>query len=94
MNFDAPYRGDPYHTMNPPTPGLVRNIPVDLGKGVIEYMDESLLMRRETEEENENEVVAAVEYRLPGTDTLVHRSVHVHLKKARVFGEATAAAMG
>jgi hypothetical protein len=35
-----------------------------------------------------------VEYRLPNSDALVHRSVHVHLKKAMVFGEGNAAAFG
>lgn len=94
MIIDAPYRNDPNHPMNPPVPGVRRMIPVDLGSGAIEFMDESALVRRETEEENDNEIAAAVEYRLPGNDTLVHRSVHVHLKKATVFGEATAAAIG
>ena len=94
MNIDAPYRNDPYHPMNAPVPGFQRMIPVDLGTGCIEYKDESELVRREVESENDNEIALAVEYRLPGTDTLVHRSVHVHLKKAIVFGEGNAAAFG
>ena len=94
MNFDAPYRNDPNHPMNPPVPGVERAIPVDLGHGEIEHMLESALERRAGEDENDNEIAAWVEYRLPGTDTLVHRSVHVHLKKAMVFGEGNAAAFG
>ena len=94
MNHDAPYRHDPNHPMNAPQPGIRRTIPVDLGDGVIQHMDESRLERREGETENDNEIAAWVEYRLPGTDTLVHRSVHVHLKKATVFGEGNAAAFG
>lgn len=94
MEFDAPYRHDPNHPMNPPTAGMLRQIPIDRGNGVIEMEDERALLRSSGEEENDNEIVAWVEYRLPGANTLVHRSVHVHLKKALVFGEAIAAAMG
>ena len=94
MDHDAPYRSDPNHPMNPPTPGIRRAIPVDLGNGIIEYMDEMYLVRRTGEEENENEIVAWVQYHLPANDQMVHRSAHVHLKKARVFAEATAAAIG
>lgn len=93
-SIDAPYRNDPNHPMNPPVPGVRRQIPVDLGNGVIEYLDEDKLVRKETERENDNEIEYAVEYRRPGSDKVVHRSAHVHLKKAMVFGEGNAAAFG
>ena len=94
MDHDAPYRHDPNHPMNPPQPGVLRMIPVDLGNGTIEQMAENLLVRSEQETENDNEIVLAVEYRISGTGQLVHRSVHVHLKKATVIGEAVAAELG
>lgn len=43
-------------------------------------MDEALLEKREGEVDDENEHTTWVEYWLDGE--LVHRSVHVHLKKA------------
>ncbi len=51
-------------------------------------MDESLLEKREINHENDDEIVRAVEYWLDGE--LVHRSVHVHLKK-NVFADGMAA---
>jgi len=49
-------------------------------------MDESLLEKREGTIDNENETTNWVEYWLTGE--LVHRSVHVKLKRAVVsFGE-------
>lgn len=51
-------------------------------------MDESLLEKREINHENDDEIVRAVEYWLDGE--LVHRSVHVHLKK-NVFADGVAA---
>jgi len=49
-------------------------------------MDESLLEKREGTIDNENETTNWVEYWLAGE--LVHRSVHVKLKRAVVsFGE-------
>lgn len=51
-------------------------------------MDESLLEHKETVFEDDNELTKASEYWYKGE--LVHRSVHVHLKKGVVFGaEAT-----
>lgn len=95
MKFDAPYRSDPTHPMNPPQPGVDRDIPMDLG-GKIGLRRESTLVRREGESEDNNEIVAWVEYYLPESEggALVHRSAHVHLKTATAFGEATAAAIG
>ena len=49
-------------------------------------MDDSLLLKREGVDENDNERAEWVEYWLDGE--LVHRSVHVQLKRAVVsFGE-------
>jgi hypothetical protein len=45
-------------------------------------MDESLLDKREGQSETDTETVAWVEYWLE--NELVHRSVHVHLKKAAI----------
>jgi hypothetical protein len=45
-------------------------------KGV---MDDSLLEKKEGSLDNDNEITTWVEYWLEGE--LVHRSVHVHLKK-------------
>lgn len=51
-------------------------------------MDDAFLEKREGQSENEDEIVKWVEYWLNGE--LVHRSVHVHLKKALVIGASTA----
>lgn len=51
-------------------------------------MDDSLLEKREGSLDNEHEITRWVEYWLDGE--LVHRSVHVHLKK-NVFAEGVAA---
>jgi hypothetical protein len=44
-------------------------------------MDESLLVKTEGVVDNENERTAWVEYRLPGSDEIIHRSAHVTLKE-------------
>ena len=54
-------------------------------------MDESLLTKRDGSNENDNEIVSWVEYWL--ADELVHRSVHVQLKK-NVFAEGVSAMIG
>ena len=51
-------------------------------------MDDALLEKKEGQSENDDEIVKWVEYWLDGE--LVHRSVHVHLKKALVIGASTA----
>lgn len=51
-------------------------------------MDESLLEKRVGSDENDHEIVNWVEYWHEGE--LVHRSVHVHLKK-NVFSDGVAA---
>lgn len=75
----------------PAPAGVDRDIPVEREPGVISYMKESELARRVGCHEDENEMVAWVEYSLG--DRIVHRSARVHLKKA-VAGEALAAAIG
>ena len=55
-------------------------------------MDESLLEKREGVDENDNERAEWVEYWLDGE--LVHRSVHMTLKKYSLTGEAIAAQLG
>lgn len=54
-------------------------------------MDDSLLEKREGAIDDENELTTWVEYWL--LDELVHRSVHVTLKKMPVFAGAEAAAI-
>jgi hypothetical protein len=54
-------------------------------------MDESLLVKKEGSLENDNELTTWVEYWKD--DELVHRSVHVTLKKMPVFAGAEAASI-
>lgn len=56
-------------------------------------MDEAHLVKTEGSFENDNERTSWVEYRLPGSDEIVHRSAHVFLKQA-VFGVGVAAEIG
>lgn len=44
-------------------------------------MDEAQLVKTEGDIDNENERTHWVEYRLPGSNQIVHRSAHVVLKK-------------
>ena len=55
-------------------------------------MDESLLEKREGSIENDNEMTTWVEYWLDGE--LVHRSVHVTLKKVPSFAGGELASIG
>ena len=55
-------------------------------------MDTSLLEKREGVDENDSERAEWVEYWLDGE--LVHRSVHMTLKKFTLTGEAVAASLG
>jgi hypothetical protein len=52
-------------------------------------MEESLLEKKEGTVDNDNETVLWTEYWLDGE--LVHRSVHMTLKKFNLMGEAVAA---
>jgi hypothetical protein len=45
-------------------------------------MDDAELVKTEGVFEDDNEHTTWVEYRLPGSDEIVHRSAHVYLKKA------------
>ena len=51
-------------------------------------MDEALLEKKEGVVDNDDEYTTWVEYWLEGE--LVHRSVHVHLKKALIMGAESA----
>lgn len=62
-----------------------------LVKGQMTELDDSLLERREGGHDNDNETANWVEYWLDGE--CVHRSAHVHLKKA-IFGEGGIASFG
>ena len=55
-------------------------------------MDDSLLEKRTGVDENDNERAEWTEYWL--NDELVHRSVHMVLKKFSLTGEAVAASLG
>jgi hypothetical protein len=55
-------------------------------------MDESLLEKREGSVDNDNELTTWVEYWLDGE--LVHRSVHVTLKKVPSFAGVELASIG
>ena len=55
-------------------------------------MDTSLLEKREGVDENDNERAEWIEYWLDGE--LVHRSVHMTLKRFTLTGEAVAASLG
>lgn len=48
-------------------------------------MDEVLLERTDGGVDNDNEYTTWVEYRLPGQVEVIHRSVHVRLKKSPVI---------
>jgi hypothetical protein len=61
--------------------------------GQMGVMDEADLLKLEGGFENENEIAKWVQYHLPATGEMVHRSAHVHLKKA-IFGEGMAAQIG
>jgi len=52
-------------------------------------MDDSLLEKKEGVVDNDNEYTTWTEFWLDGE--LVHRSVHITLKKPAVFGEGVAA---
>lgn len=56
------------------------------------YMDESLLEKRTGVDENDHECAEWTEYWHEGE--LVHRSVHMTLKKFTLTGEAVAASLG
>jgi hypothetical protein len=52
-----------------------------LEDGIEKDVEESELVRTDVKFENEAERSEAVEYRRPGSDVIVHRSVHVTVKQ-------------
>jgi hypothetical protein len=48
-------------------------------------MDENLLVKTEGSIDDENEYTTWVEYRLPDSDEIIHRSAHIALKKAVIL---------
>ncbi|MGX6999931.1 hypothetical protein [Caballeronia sp. KNU42] len=56
-------------------------------------MDQADLLKLEGGFENDNEIVTWVQYHLPASGEMVHRSAHVHLKDP-VAAEAIAAMLG
>jgi hypothetical protein len=51
-------------------------------------MDDSLLLKTVGDVDNSVETTTWVEYRKPGSDEIVHRSVHVTLKEMPVSSSA------
>ena len=50
--------------------------------------EETALVKSEGSLDNENETTTWVEYRLPGSDEVIHRSAHVILKRSSgILGE-------
>jgi hypothetical protein len=54
--------------------------------GPISLMPQKQLSKRTIVTDDDNETSFAVEYRLPGADRIVHRSVHVQLKRGALLG--------
>lgn len=63
------------------------------GATEVTQMDEADLLKLEGGFENGDEIARWVQYHLKTTGELVHRSAHVHLKKA-IFSEGAAATFG
>jgi hypothetical protein len=51
------------------------------GARIEDDVDETLLVKTEGSVDNDHECTTWVEYRFPGSDVIVHRSVHVTLKE-------------
>lgn len=91
MEFAVPLKPD--SLIRAPEPGQDRDVTVQLeADAPFTVMKESQLVRTAGGHENDNEIAVWVEYRLD--DKLVHRSAHVHLKKASEPLFAEAAALG
>lgn len=56
--------------------------------GPFSLMQQKQLAKRTTVDDDDEKTVFAVEYRLPGQDRIVHRSVHVQLKRGVELGAA------
>lgn len=57
-------------------------------------MDETTLRKRVIIDDDSNEHTTATEYRTYDSDEIIHRSVHIHLKKPMVFAVGEAADLG
>lgn len=55
--------------------------------GQLQQMDEADLLKLEGGFEDENEIVTWVQYHLPASGELVHRSASVHLKTVAASGD-------
>lgn len=55
--------------------------------------DEATLRKRTIIDDTDDEITTATEYRVYGNDQVIHRSVHVQLKKMPVFADAAAASL-
>lgn len=58
------------------------------GAAEVTQMDETDLLKLEGGFENENEVARWVQYHLPASGEMVHRSAQVHLKQVSTNGAA------
>lgn len=82
MTNPNPFNYPPENLFHPGIAGMPRAVPVDLGTGSIVTMMENELLRLSNVFEDDDQIIHWVQYHLPETGTLVHRSAHVHLKKA------------
>lgn len=71
---------DPNHLLNKPRPGVDRDVPVDYGNGTIQTAKESELLRLDGVFEDDTELTHWVQYHLPTSGLLVHRTAWVQLK--------------
>lgn len=56
--------------------------------GPYSLMPQKALEKRTIVDDNDRETTFAVEYRVPGNDRIVHRSVHIQLKRGEHVGTA------
>lgn len=77
-----PFNYPPESLFHPGIVGQLRKVTVDLGTGQIVEMSEGELLRLSYVFEDDNQIIHWVQYHLPETGQMVHRSAHVHLKKA------------
>lgn len=89
-----PFSYPPESLFHPGVAGQPRAVPVDLGVGHIFTMMENELLRLSAVHEDDNEIVHWVQYHLPASGQMVHRSAHVHLKKACLPLQGETAAIG
>lgn len=88
-----PFQYPPESLFHPGLVGQLRKVPVDLGTGQIVEMSEGELLRLSNVFEDDNQIIHWVQYHLPESGQMVHRSVHLHLKKACVPLQGEAASI-